>query len=582
MTYFKILRKWLSLEHFRHQLARVDALPQLAILGLMAGLVTGSTMLVLRWLIEGPALLLMPNGLAENFEALPWSVRLLLPIGTGLAIGLLLTWLKPTTRKAGIGYVIERLALHQGHLPMRNSLVQLVTGVTAIIGGLSAGREGPAVHIGAGASSWLGRRLRLPNNSIRLLVGSGTAAAIAASFNTPLAGVIFAMEVVLLEYTIAGFTPVILAAFSAAALNQVFYGSSPAFDVPPLGLHSLLELGWIMLMGVVIGTLSASFVMIARRVQSLPLPSLWLRGLLAGILTGVAGCFLPEVMGIGYDSLDQILNGQMLFGMMLALSLSKLILTAVTAGLGLPIGIIGPILVVGAAFGGAFGVLGDGLLSVKAADSSLYAMLGMAAMMGAVLQAPLAALMALLEMTHNTQIVLPSMLVVIVAEMMHSALFRRPSYFIAMLNGQGIYPRQQPLAQALSRVSVAAIMDRNVLRAPRVINTEKGEKLLQQRPQWIALEQQEGQKSERIILPAAALARWLDEHHDPEEKLDLLEIPAARLLASPIHLEATLQEADEEMRQYGVEALYVRHMHAPTLHRISGIITREQIETHYR
>lgn len=582
MTYFKILRKWLSLEHFRHQLARVDALPQLAILGLMAGLVTGSAMLVLRWLIEGPALLLMPNGLAENFEALPWSVRLLLPIGTGLAIGLLLTWLKPTTRKAGIGYVIERLAFHQGHLPMRNSLVQLVTGVTAIIGGLSAGREGPAVHLGAGASSWLGRRLRLPNNSIRLLVGSGTAAAIAASFNTPLAGVIFAMEVVLLEYTIAGFTPVILAAFSAAALNQVFYGSSPAFDVPPLGLHSLLELGWIMLMGVVIGTLSASFVMIARRVQSLPLPSLWLRGLLAGILTGVAGCFLPEVMGIGYDSLDQILNGQMLFGMMLALSLSKLILTAVTAGLGLPIGIIGPILVVGAAFGGAFGVLGDGLLSVNAADSSLYAMLGMAAMMGAVLQAPLAALMALLEMTHNTQIVLPSMLVVIVAEMMHSALFRRPSYFIAMLNGQGIYPRQQPLAQALSRVSVAAIMDRNVLRAPRVINTEKGEKLLQQRPQWIALEQQEGQQSERIILPAAALARWLDEHHDPEEKLDLLEIPAARLLASPIHLEATLQEADEEMRQYGVEALYVRHMHAPTLHRISGIITREQIETHYR
>lgn len=582
MTYFKILRKWFSLEHFRHQLARVDALPQLAILGLMAGLVTGSAMLVLRWLIEGPALFMMPQGLAENFEALPWHVRLLLPIGTGLAIGLLLTWLKPNHRKAGIGYVIERLALHQGHLPMRNSLVQLATGVTAIIGGLSAGREGPAVHLGAGASSWLGRRLRLPNNSIRLLVGSGTAAAIAASFNTPLAGVIFAMEVVLLEYTIAGFTPVILAAFSAAALNQVFYGSSPAFDVPPLGLHSLLELGWIMLMGVIIGTLSASFVMIARSVQSWSLPSFWVRGLLAGILTGIAGCVLPEVMGIGYDSLDQILNGRMLLGMMLALSLSKLILTAVTAGLGMPIGIIGPILVVGAAFGGAFGVIGDGLLSVNAADSSLYAMLGMAAMMGAVLQAPLAALMALLEMTHNTQIVLPSMLVVIVAEMMHSALFRRPSYFIAMLNGQGIYPRQQPLAQALSRVSVAAIMDRNVLRAPRVINTEKAEKLLQQRPQWVALEQQDGQKSERIILPAAALARWLDEHHDPEEELDLLEIPAARLLASPIHLEATLQEADEEMRQYGVEALYVRHMHAPTLHRISGIITREQIETHYR
>src|SRR5690606_23161392 len=132
--------------------------------------------------------------------------------------------------------------------------------VLTLLSGQSAGREGPAVHLGAASSSLIGQWMRLPNNSIRILVACGTAAAISASFNTPIAGVIFAMEVVLVEYTLSGFTPVILAAVSAAVVNQLVYGDMPACTVPPLAMNSLLELPFIVLMGLMFAFSSAGFV----------------------------------------------------------------------------------------------------------------------------------------------------------------------------------------------------------------------------------------------------------------------------------------------------------------------------------
>ncbi|MDI5883794.1 chloride channel protein [Cobetia amphilecti] len=571
-----------SLDNFRRKLAAVDALPQLCLLGLVAGLLTGSLMVGFRLLLSAGALGFMPDDNPENFEGLaPW-VRASLPLLAVLVIGIVLGRQHPAQRKLGIGHVIERLTYHQGKMPLRAWLNQVVVGVVSVLGGLSAGREGPAIHLGAGASSWIGERLKLPNNSLRVLVACGTAAGISASFNTPIAGVIFAMEVVMMEYTLMGFMPVILASTTGAVVTQMVYGSAPAFAVPSLLLHSLLDLPWVIVTALVIGLLAGGFVHLARQQARVAHLSWGMRMALVGVSTAAVAWWYPQVQGIGYDSLAQLLDGQLVLDILLALVIGKLVLSALCVACGVPIGIIGPVVVAGAAAGALMGMLGGWLLPDQASDIALYALLGMAAMMGAVLQAPLAALMALLELTHSPNIILPGMLAVVVAGLTCRQLCHCQGFFISTLTAQGLHPLQQPLMQALSRVAVPAVMERSLVSVPRRITRERARALLDSKPVWLVVTRSTPEKP-MVALPAADLVRVLmDEHWREQEELDLLEIPAQRLDLAPIHLQATLSEAYERLLPSDVDALYVEHTTAPMIRKISGIITRDAIESYYR
>ena len=575
-----------TLESFRRQLANVDALPQLCVLGLVSGVITGTVMVAFRLLLEAGAALYMPDGDPEAFEGLmPW-LRALLPIMSITLIGLLLYRQRSAARKLGVSHVIERLTYHQGRFPLRNWLNQWWVGVVSVLGGLSAGREGPAIHLGAAASSGLGLKLRLPNNSLRVLVACGTAAGISASFNTPIAGVIFAMEVVMMEYTLMSFMPVILASTMGALVAQVMYGNAPAFRIPEVALGSLMNLPWIVVIGLVIGLMAGLFIHISRsqRLQTLPL---WLRLGVVGVGTGVLAWWFPEIQGIGYDSVAAALNNQLAINVLLALMVAKLLITAITVAGGVPIGIIGPVLVAGAATGALGGMLGGWLWPEKAADPGIYAMLGMAAMMGAVLQAPLAALMALLELTHTPTIMLPGMLVVVVACLTSRQLTGCEGFFISSVR-YGLHPLQQPLMQALSRVSVPAVMERQLVRTERMITLDQARRLLETNPMWLVIERSSEDKPV-LGLKAAELARWLLEHDEaldgeapPEDELiDLLEIPGQRLEMAPIGLQATLSEAFLKLQDSALGALYVVHGYRPKQQRISGIITRGAIERYY-
>jgi H+/Cl- antiporter ClcA len=575
-----------TLESFRRQLANVDALPQLCVLGLVSGVITGAVMVAFRLLLEAGAALYMPDGDPEAFEGLmPW-LRALLPIMSITLIGLLLYRQRSTARKLGVSHVIERLTYHQGRFPLRNWLNQWWVGVVSVLGGLSAGREGPAIHLGAAASSGLGLKLRLPNNSLRVLVACGTAAGISASFNTPIAGVIFAMEVVMMEYTLMSFMPVILASTMGALVAQVMYGNAPAFRIPEVALGSLMNLPWIIIIGLVIGLMAGIFIHISRsqRLQQLPL---WIRLGVVGVATGVLAWWFPEIQGIGYDSVAAALNNQLAINVLLALMVAKLLITAITVAGGVPIGIIGPVLVAGAATGALGGMLGGWLWPEKAADPGIYAMLGMAAMMGAVLQAPLAALMALLELTHTPTIMLPGMLVVVVACLTSRQLTGCEGFFISSVR-YGLHPLQQPLMQALSRVSVPAVMERQLVRTERMITLDQARRLLETNPMWLVIERSSEDKPV-LGLKAAELARWLLEHDKaldgevpPEDELiDLLEIPGQRLEMAPIGLQATLSEAFLKLQDSALGALYVVHGYRPKQQRISGIITRGAIERYY-
>lgn len=570
-----------AFEAFRVRIARAEALAQLSVLGVLCGLAAGLVILALRFVIETAQSLLLPGGEPENFEALPAAWRFGLPVFGGLLVGLLLRWTPEAGRVVGVVHVMERLAYHQGRLPFVNALLQFAGAALCIVSGHSVGREGPAVHLGAACGSLTGQWLALPHNSLRVLAGSGAAAAIAAMFNTPLAGVSFAMEVVMMEYTVVGFAPVILAAASATALSRLVYGDAPAFAVPPLTLGSLFELPWVLAMGVGIGVLAALFIRLLRgfatRGRHL---SQTVRATLAGGLVGLSALAVPQIMGIGYDTVNAALLGELGGFTLIAVVAAKLFATAAGIGLGLPAGLIGPTLVLGAAAGGFLGIAGQWLVApAEASSAGFYALLGMGAMMAGTLHAPLAALTAMLELTGNLNIVFPGMVAVIASVITCRQLFREPPVFVMLMRVRGLDYRHDPVAQQLRRVGVAAAMETRLSVLPARATRAEIEAALATQPRWILVRHSAGRPA---LLSAADLAHALRENDAAE--FDLFAVPGERLQAAPVDLLATLQEAFETLQASGAEALYVRRPAGAAAggEHIHGVLTRDDIERGYR
>ncbi len=561
----------------RLRTAHLEAVPQLALAGIVCGLASGSVIIVFRMIIENTQASFLPGGTDEAYESLSAAYRFLIPIGGGVLIGIVLHLIPTAARQVGVVHVMERLEYHQGYLPFRNAVVQFFGAALSIISGHSVGREGPSIHLGAAAGSLFGRRLRLPNNSIRTLVGCGVAAAIAAGFNTPLAGVIFAMEVVLMEYTIVGFTPIILAAVSATMLTRAVFGEAPAFSVLNFEWTSILELPYVLVMGIVIGALAALFIDLLLRFSRFRLDTpIWVRTSLAGLVIGVLAIPAPAIMGVGYDTVAAALFGELTLWVLLLTVAAKMLATTAGLGLGLPGGLIGPTLVIGAAAGGAAGTVAQ-MFGGDTAHQGFYAMLGMGAMMGATLQAPLAALVALLELTANPKIILPGMIAVISAALVSRVAFGKTSVFGLIMQARGLDYRNDPISQAMRRIGVASVMDRDIARLPRRSTRDAAMQVLRDEPRWVLI----GDASSTIaLLPAADLAHYLND--DDAEHIDLLAIPAHRRDVAATTILATLQEAHEILAQSGTEAVYVTGTHGEAQNRIYGVLTRDDLEKSYR
>lgn len=565
-----------------------EGLPLLALLGLFCGLLAGGVIILFRLFMEGAANQILPGGNVENFEDLSRPARFGLCIAGGLLVGLLLHWLKPSSRNVGVVHVIERLDYHQGYLPLKNAVVQFIAASISLISGHSVGREGPSVHLGATSGSVLGRMLRVPNNGVRILVGSGVAAAIAAAFNTPLAGVIFAMEVVIMDYTVIGFTPVIIAAVSATSLTRLTFGDATAFIIPPFDINSVQEIPLVALMGALIGCVSALFIQVTLFTSSLFVnQAIWMRTLLAGLITGTVALLIPQIMGTGYDTVNHMLLAQIGLTGVILLTCAKLLTTATAIGLGIPAGLIGPTLFIGAAAGGTFGWAASGVFQ-DLASPGFYAMLGMAAMMAATLQAPLAALISLLELTGNQAVILPGMIAVVMAALVTRVVFGKSSIYRHLMLTRGLDYRNTPMSKALRRIGVASVMERDLIRQTRHVTRAQAEKLLKREPRWILLTDFEDQRK-TSILPATDLARYLSQQHTEttptdtdDHRIDLLKIPAKRLDASAITIIATLQEAHERMQADDCEVLYITGAHGASKKRIYGLVTREHVESSYR
>ena len=563
-----------SIRTFRRRLASIDSVPQFAILGIASGFLTGLVIIAFRLAIEWPLDQLLENG-PESFETLDPAAAFSLPVAGAILLVLIFTVLSKTNRRVGVIHVIERLARHQGHMPLKNALAQFITGVVALASGQPGGREGPAIHLGAAGSSLIGQYLQLPNNSVRVLVGCGAAAAISASFNTPIAGVIFSMEVIVMEYTIAGFIPVILASVVAAMMTQIVFGSLTAFDVPPVVMSSFIDIPILVVEGAFIGVIAAAYVRAMLLFYKISPSKMWQRVMTAGFITGTAALILPEVLGIGYDTVNLALLGELSLALLLTALVLKLILSSAIIALGIPVGFIGPTLFMGAMAGGMFAFFAR-FVDAGLSDDALFVMLGMGAMMGAVLQAPLAALMAVLELTNSPGIILPAMLVIIIANMTASQVFGVRSLFLLQMEVLGLEFRQNPLSMALNRASVASIMTRSFARVAPVVELEAARLLVVQKPYWLLVN---GKERPAFILRTEDLAQYLS--FQPEEQIDLTAIPATRKDVTSIFLQATLSEALDSLNQSGLQALFVNRISAPLMDSPVGILTREDIESFY-
>ena len=412
----------------------------LAALGVLSGLLSGAVILAFRGVVEGSQSLFLPGGQVGNYEALDAPIRVALPFLGALILGALMTRMAPENRSVGVVHVLHRIASGRPALPLRNAFVQFLAGTFCIISGQSVDREGPGVHLGAASGALLGRAPGIPPEDLKTLIACGAAASIGTAFNTPLAGVVFALELVMEEYSVASFTPVILAAGIGAALSQTIYGPDPAFIVPTIGQYALIELPWVVAVGGLLGVVAALFITLVKIVAQRSRGwSLLPRFGLAGLLTGVLALPAPEIMGVSYDTVDAILRGQLPPAALLLVLVLKLFATAVAIGLGLPGGLIGPTLFIGAAGGEALGSLGRHLAPTATAAASgagFYAIMGMAAMMGSTLKAPLAALTALLELTGAARDILPGLLVVVSASLTCTSLVGNRSVFSALVELQ--------------------------------------------------------------------------------------------------------------------------------------------------
>ena len=331
----------------------------------------------------------------------PWPIILFGPALGGLVVGYVCGFL-PGRRAGGPAEVIEAEELGADRLRLRVGLLGALASAVTLGSGGSAGREGPVVHLGAAVAAWLARALRLPEAAGGALLCAGVASAIAASFNAPIAGALFALEVVLRRISTAWLPPIVIASSIGAIIGRLAFGEYPAFLLPEHRIQSYWEFPAFALLGAVAAAAAVLFQLAMRGTfwafHGVTLPS-WLKPAVGGLAVGSIGVFFPEILGVGYQTVEIALNGSLDIGLLLTFAVLKVAATALTLGSGGAGGIFSPSLYIGAMIGGAFGIMATTVFPTHASDPAIYAILGMGAVAAAVLGAPVSTTVMVFELT---------------------------------------------------------------------------------------------------------------------------------------------------------------------------------------
>ncbi len=337
----------------------------------------------------------------------------LVPVLVSLVTGMLLAWVFPDVRGSGVPQTEAAFHLHGGVIPARVPIGKFITGVLCIASGHSMGREGPSVQIGGGIASVIGQRLKLSPNRVRDLVAVGTAGALSAAFNTPVAAVIFTLEEIIGDMNASLIGSTVVASVASVVVERSLLGNEPLFRVPTYHLVHPAELLGYAVLGVVGGAVSVAFCkgLLALRAwfQSLPARTRPLQPAIGGVVIGLLIIAAPQVMGVGYRFVDQALDGRMALTLLLSLCVLKLVATIVSYASGNAGGIFAPSLYIGAMAGGAIGTLVHQYAPFPTGDPGAYALVGMGTLFAGIIRAPMTSVFMIFELTQDYQIIVPLM-----------------------------------------------------------------------------------------------------------------------------------------------------------------------------
>lgn len=390
-------------------------------------------------------------------SALPWWLVLTIPALGGLLVGLFLHFVMPGRRACGVPDVIEARALTGSRITAQEGLGSALVSAVSLGMGASAGREGPVVHLGASFASVLKSLFQLPHTAQRTLLACGVAAAVSASFNAPIAGVLFAHEVILGHYALRAFVPIVISSVAATVIARLHLGDFPAFIIPAYQITSYWEFPAFALLGLVCAAVAIGFqlsVAASERVaRSVDIP-LWSRPLIGGLLIGAIAIWFPQVLGVGYDSTDAALKSQFPIYLLLVLLFAKTIATAITLASRFGGGVFSPSLYLGAMAGGAYGQIATQIFPVMISSEGLYALLGMGAVAAAVLGAPISTTLIVFELTGGYEMTIALLLAVSISSGLCQAVLGQ-SFFHWQLNTRGLFLQEGPHKSIVRNIRVS-------------------------------------------------------------------------------------------------------------------------------
>ncbi|WP_425045761.1 chloride channel protein [Primorskyibacter sp. S87] len=398
-------------------------------------------------------------------EQLPWYWLLGIPVTGGLLVGLILHVFTPDGRVRSVADVIEGAALTDGRVEKRAGIASLLASLVTLSSGGSSGREGPVVHMAGVISTWVSDRIHADGITGRDLLGCAVAAAVSASFNAPIAGALFALEVVLRHFAVHAFAPIVIASVAGTVISRLEFGDVTEFVLnTPGSLKFYVELPAFLLLGLLCGLIAVALMRsiffaedVANHMQDrFHLPR-WLRPAVSGALLGLIAIWFPHIIGVGYETTALALSGDLVLGTAIIYAVIKTLAVAITMGGRMGGGVFSPSLMVGALSGLAFGWIATGLLPDVSGTHTLYAFAGMGAVAAAVLGAPISTTLIVFELTGDWQIGLAVMVSVSMSTALASRLVDR-SFFLTQLERRGIHLAAGPQAYLLAMLRAGSVM----------------------------------------------------------------------------------------------------------------------------
>lgn len=409
------------------------------IVAIIIGILAGFAAIAIRALIEGISSLSFSGegSLLENIYNTEWYWILLIPAIGGMIVGPLIYFFAPEAKGHGVPEVMQAILLRGGAIRPRVAFVKAIASAITIGTGGSVGREGPIIQIGSSLGSTVGQFFRVPSSRLKTLVGCGAAAGIAAAFNAPIAGALFAVEIILMDFAVAQFSPIVISSVMATVVSHSFEGKFAAFTVPAYQYVSPYEIGFYFLLGAVSGIISFLFIKVLYFSEEyfdekFNFPE-YLKPVIGGLAIGLMALVFPQVMGIGYDSINAALHGDMIWYLALGLVFLKILATSLTLGSGGSGGIFAPSLFMGAMLGAFFGYFVNLYFPDITAGPGAYALVAMGGLVAGTTRAPVTAIIIVFELTNDYAIILPLMVTVVISLILSSKLSRESIYTLKLV-----------------------------------------------------------------------------------------------------------------------------------------------------